>query len=162
MHLDLFLPGLLWPGEATLPLTRDLELTALSALLGRATLRFESGANPAAALGALFGLTEAPLPLAALRRLGEAIAPAAAPAAWLCLDPVNLSFTREHLLLSALPGPLSLPICRPGEHRGGRWVPEQPGQGDLWPCCGWTQGTLQWVMQDPERIFARENFELDF
>ena len=101
MHLDLFLPGLLWPGEAMLPLTRGLDLSALSALLGRASLRFEAGTTPVNTLAGLSGLTDAPL--AALRRLGEATAPAIEPAAWLCLDPVNLAFTREHLLLSTLP-----------------------------------------------------------
>lgn len=101
MHLDLFLPGLLWPGETTFSLTRELELPALAALLGRARLRFEAGTNPVSMLATLCGLSDAPL--AALRRLGEARAPTIEPAGWLCLDPVNLAFTREHLLLSALP-----------------------------------------------------------
>lgn len=48
----------------------------------------------------LFGLEDAHLPLAALRRLGEADAAATEPGShWLCADPVNLSFAREHLLL---------------------------------------------------------------
>jgi hypothetical protein len=49
----------------------------------------------------LFGLDADPLPLAALRRLGEADAPPPPGSHWLCADPVNLSFAREHLLLNA-------------------------------------------------------------
>lgn len=100
MHVTLVLPGLIWPNQAT-RLTDDLALPALERLLGCATLRHSGRSSLHEALSALFGLSE-PLPVAALRRLGEAEASLTTThcAAWLCADPVHLHFAREHLLLT--------------------------------------------------------------
>ena len=104
MTLQLFIPGLLWPVASLLGPASGLALDGLAALLGRGRRHvgeFEPGDRQ---LARLFGLEAAPLPLAALRRLGEADAPAPQPGVhWLCADPVNLSFAREHLLLQAFP-----------------------------------------------------------
>lgn len=100
MQIHLVLPGLLWPGSSLLSPTAGLELPALERLLGlgqRRMLAFEPYDRQ---LLRLFGLDADPLPLAALRRRGEALP--AADGDWLCADPVSLSFAREHLLLNAL------------------------------------------------------------
>ena len=99
MQIHLVLPGLLWPGAPLLSPTAGLELPALERLLGlgqRRLLAFEPYEHQ---LSRRFGLGTDPLPLAALRRQGEALPPA--DGHWLCADPVNLSFAREHLLLNA-------------------------------------------------------------
>ncbi len=102
MHVQLVLPGLMWPNHAP-ALTQGLALPALERLLGCATLQRAGRLNPDDALGTLFGLP-APLPVAALRRLGEtnpADEAAFEPTQhYLCADPVHLHFAREHLLLT--------------------------------------------------------------
>lgn len=100
MQIQLLIPGLLWPTATLLGPAAGLALDGLAALLGRGThsmLGFEPCDRQ---LARLFGLEGDALPLAALRRLGEADAPPPTDGNhWLCADPVNLSFAREHLLL---------------------------------------------------------------
>lgn len=104
MQIQLLIPGLLWPVATLLGPASGLALDGLATLLGRgrrAVTPFEPHDRQ---LGRLFGLHGDTLPLAMLRRLGEADAPAPEPGGhWLCADPVNLSFAREHLLLQAFP-----------------------------------------------------------
>jgi hypothetical protein len=104
MQIHLVLPGLLWPGASLMGPAAGIELPALAGLLGvgqRRTGEFEPlDRQFARALGFPLPAGEDPLPLAALRRLGESTPPSDADADWLCADPVNLSFAREHLLLN--------------------------------------------------------------
>ncbi|NUQ48777.1 MAG: hypothetical protein HUU27_02505 [Phycisphaerae bacterium] len=102
MQIQLLIPGLLWPTTTLLGPAAGLALDGLATLLGRGT-RSMLGFEPYdSQLARLFGLEGDALPLAALRRLGEAdTAPPADGGHWLCADPVNLSFAREHLLLQA-------------------------------------------------------------
>jgi hypothetical protein len=107
MQIHLVLPGLLWPAAAARNFARDLPLPALSALLGHARVQFGPARAPELWLAERFGLESgAPeVPLAALRRLGEVGLPPPAPgASWLCADPVQLAFAREHLILSDAAG----------------------------------------------------------
>lgn len=100
MQIHLLIPGLLWPAAAQPGAGRH---PGLAWLLGRGQRRMRDFEPPTHQLARLFGLdpAAAPLPLAALRRLGERdLPPPAADAHWLCADPVNLSFAREHLLLN--------------------------------------------------------------
>ncbi len=102
MHIQLLIPGLLWPTATLLGPASGLTLDGLAGLLGRGSrsvLAFEPYDRQ---LARLFGLEGGPLPLAALRRSGEPDAPPPAEGDhWLCADPVNLSFAREHLLLQS-------------------------------------------------------------
>ncbi|MCB1906343.1 MAG: hypothetical protein KDH15_03150 [Rhodocyclaceae bacterium] len=98
MHIQFFVPGLLWPGLQTEAPTRGLSTPALERLLGIAACELTPGRGSEAALLGLFGLPPRSS-LAALRRLGEAAMPVAETASWLCADPVGLRFAREHLLL---------------------------------------------------------------
>ncbi len=100
MQLHLVLPGLLWPGASAFSPVSGLELPALARLLGGGQHRIAGFEPLDRQLARLFGLTADPLPLAALRRRGEPhLPPPGAATHWLCADPVNLSFAREHLLL---------------------------------------------------------------
>lgn len=104
MQIQLLIPGLLWPAATLLGPASGLALDGLSTLLGRGRRQVTAFEPYDRQLARLFGLHGDPLPLAMLRRLGEADAPAPEPGAnWLCADPVNLSFAREHLLLQAFP-----------------------------------------------------------
>ncbi len=96
MRLQLFFPGLLWPGLQTQAPCEGLKAPALERLLGLASPTLAPGANAGASLTRLFGLDEATAP-AALRYLGQT--GERAPANRLCADPVGLRFTRDHLLL---------------------------------------------------------------
>ncbi|PKO59470.1 MAG: hypothetical protein CVU25_02060 [Betaproteobacteria bacterium HGW-Betaproteobacteria-19] len=115
MQIHLVLPGLIWPSAQANRPAADLALPALERLLGlgqRSVSAFEPLDRQ---LARLFGLASTPLPLAALRRLGESDLPCDVPtgaptdvptkahADWLCADPVNLSFAREHMLLGEFP-----------------------------------------------------------
>lgn len=104
MQLQLLIPGLLWPVATLLGPASGLALDGLATLLGRGRRQVTAFEPYDRQLARLFGLHGDLLPLAALRRLGEAAAAAPAPGShWLCADPVNLSFAREHLLLQAFP-----------------------------------------------------------
>ena len=100
MQIQLLIPGLLWPTATLLGPASGLALDGLATLLGRGTREVREFEPYDRQLARLFGLEDAHLPLATLRRLGEANAAAAQPGShWLCADPVNLAFAREHLLL---------------------------------------------------------------
>lgn len=110
MQIHLVIPGLLWPGASLTNPASGLELPALARLLGLGQQRVRDFEPLDRQLARILGLAhgadeEAPLPLAALRRLGEASSPAerGVDVGWLCADPVNLSFAREHLLLNDFP-----------------------------------------------------------
>jgi hypothetical protein len=107
MQIHLVIPGLIWPGASAISPASGLQLPALARLLGlghRHVAPFEPLDRQ---LARLLGYPtpdadDETLPLAALRRLGEDAPPPAA-SHWLCADPVNLSFAREHLLLNEFP-----------------------------------------------------------
>lgn len=103
MQIHLVLPGLLWPSTTLFGPASDLALPGLARLLGLGQRRIEGFEPFDRQLARLFGLEADPLPLAALRRFGEGDATADAGADWLCADPVNLSFAREHMLLGEFP-----------------------------------------------------------
>lgn len=111
MQIHLVIPGLLWPGASLTNPAAGLELPALARLLGLGQRRVRDFEPLDRQLARILGLApsadeEIPLPLAALRRLGESPGPveqAGANEGWLCADPVNLSFAREHLLLNDFP-----------------------------------------------------------
>jgi hypothetical protein len=101
MQIHLLIPGLLWPSAAVAGPAAGLALAGLERMLGLGRPRLAAFEPLDRQFARLFGLAgSAPLPLAALRRLGEAGAEPPAPGShWLCADPVNLAFSREHLLL---------------------------------------------------------------
>lgn len=109
MQIHLVIPGLIWPGISAISPASGLELPALGRLLGLGSYRNAPFAPLDHQLARLLGYPVSrdgtdPLPLAALRRLGEDDAEAPArDSHWLCADPVNLSFAREHLLLNEFP-----------------------------------------------------------
>lgn len=101
MRLHLIIPGLLWPGKALHDTAYDLDLPALSWLLGRAHLTWHPPQPLEHGLCEAFGVDtggEAGPPLAALRLLGEGGAPG--NAIWLCADPVHLHIERGRMHLS--------------------------------------------------------------
>lgn len=104
MRIDLVVPGLVWPNPGVSGLTTGLALPGLERLLGLGRVT-QHGRMPIDTwLGKAFELPATRLPLGNLRRLGEPALPAPeANVNYLCADPVNLHFAREHLLLSALP-----------------------------------------------------------
>jgi hypothetical protein len=108
MQIHLVIPGLIWPGISAISPVSGLELPALARLLGFGRHHVAAFEPLDRQLAGLFGYTTSgsdsdPLPLAALRRLGEpAMDAPARDNLWLCADPVNLSFAREHLLLNEL------------------------------------------------------------
>ena len=96
--LQLVIPGLIWPRQAWLDLTRGLDLPGLAALLHlQAPVLLDAG-DTDTLLATRFGLPS-PLPAAALRRqtlgLGNA---SQADGRWLCLDPVHLGFADRYLI----------------------------------------------------------------
>ncbi|NMG77227.1 hypothetical protein [Aromatoleum diolicum] len=109
MQIHLVIPGLIWPGISAISPASGLELPALARMLGLGRHRMAPFEPLDHQLARLFGyVTPASesdsLPLAALRRLGEPSMPAPdVNSQWLCADPVNLSFAREHLLLNEFP-----------------------------------------------------------
>jgi hypothetical protein len=92
MHLTLFVPGLLLPGEILADTVFDLTAPSLSLILGRG----QRNDLPLDWLAGTFGLTN-PLPAAALRKVG---AGGTASGEWLCLDPVHLQVSREGISLA--------------------------------------------------------------
>lgn len=108
MQIHLVIPGLIWPGASLVAPAAGIELPALARLLGLGRREHRDFEPLDLQLARLFGLgtgsSDGPLPLAALRRLGESVPVAPDPDGdWLCADPVNLSFAREHLLLNDFP-----------------------------------------------------------
>jgi len=96
MRLQIFVPGLLWPGLQTHAPCSGLAVPALERLLGLAEPTLAPGSNAESGLIRLFGLA-ADTSRAALRCLGRN--GESSPAGRLCADPVGLRFTRDHLLL---------------------------------------------------------------
>ncbi len=100
MQLSLVLPGLLWPQKALHDTAYDLDLPSLAWLLGRGRLEWLSPLPFESWLFHAFGIpvTEAAdAPCAALRMLGEGVAPDTA--FWLCADPAHLRFEQTTLVL---------------------------------------------------------------
>ncbi|MDP2809006.1 MAG: hypothetical protein Q8O34_02530 [Rhodocyclaceae bacterium] len=106
MRLTLLLPGLSWPREILRDTVFDLDLPALSMLLGRASVR-RLPESPDARLARMFGI-DAPLPAAPLRLLGDGGAPG--DGEWICLDPVHLRLEARtaHAIVLDDPARLSL------------------------------------------------------
>lgn len=96
MHIQFFVPGLLWPGLQTRSPCQGLDTPALERLLGLRPVDLAPPCDADTALIERFGLPSG-TSHAALRRLGESGSPVSA--ACLCVDPVGLRFTRDHLLL---------------------------------------------------------------
>jgi hypothetical protein len=96
MRLTLCLPGLLLPRQALLDTVVDLELPALSRLLGRSRLHRDTPSTHYLRVMQRWNLEE--LPAAALRLLGEGGTPGAGY--WLCLDPVHFSVDRRGVKLA--------------------------------------------------------------
>ena len=97
--LTLIVPGLIWTRQALADLTCDLPLPAFTTLLGRGRLTRRPAATGTELLADIAGLA-APLPAAALRRLGLGLgANANEEADWLCLDPVRLNFQERSLVV---------------------------------------------------------------
>jgi hypothetical protein len=99
MRLHLVVPGLLWPAASLREATRDLDLPALSALLGRGERRVAAAQGLTDWIARSFGLEGDEIPWGALRRLGEADFPQV-EGSWLCADPVHLRFARDTLVLA--------------------------------------------------------------
>jgi hypothetical protein len=100
MQLSLVLAGLLWPQKALHDTTYDLDLPALAWLLGRGRLDWRPPLPLESYLCDAFGISAsgtADAPCAALRMLGEGIAPDTA--CWLCADPAHLRFEQTTLVL---------------------------------------------------------------
>lgn len=95
MRLTLCLPGLLLPHQALIDTVSDLELPALSHLLGRGRLHRDMPAAHYDRMMQRWDLDA--LPAAALRLLGEGGNPG--DAEWLCLDPVHFSVHRRGVKL---------------------------------------------------------------
>ncbi|MDP2793381.1 MAG: hypothetical protein Q8O25_04755 [Sulfurisoma sp.] len=96
MQLHLALPGLLWPAKALPDVMFDLELPALSWLLGRGRCRLSSPLAFEGWLSQRFGHDE--VSAAALRLLGEDGQPGNAD--WICADPAHLAFEHGHPTLA--------------------------------------------------------------
>lgn len=98
MQLHLVLPGLLWPRKLLRDTASDLDLPALSWLLGRGHLSWLPPHAPESALCRAIGLDSAAPPYAALRLLGEGRPPG--DDIWLCADPVHLSIEQRRMTLA--------------------------------------------------------------
>jgi hypothetical protein len=100
MQLSLVLAGLLWPQKALHDTTYDLDLPALAWLLGRGRLDWLPPLPLESWFCTAFGIAAndaAEPPCAALRMLGESVAPG--NASWLCADPAHLRFEQTALVL---------------------------------------------------------------
>lgn len=95
--IHLAVPGLLWPKDSIVDVTRGLELPALHALLGRGRRERRPALPFERWLCEAFGVQAEELPIGALRLLGEGIDPG--KDAWLCADPVHLRFSRNTLVV---------------------------------------------------------------
>lgn len=97
MQLHLVLPGLLWPAKVLHDCAHDLELPALSRLLGRGR---PSWYEPLALEAWLCKtLLASDAPIAALRLLGEGMDPG--DGYWLCADPCHLAIEQGRLSLGS-------------------------------------------------------------
>ena len=85
MHIQFFVPGLLWPGLQTEAPTRGLETPALARLLGVAACELAQGQGGEVALLSAFGLPPASS-LAALRRLVAGAPDHLLDSGWLLLE----------------------------------------------------------------------------
>ncbi|MCL2874918.1 MAG: hypothetical protein FWF12_01215 [Betaproteobacteria bacterium] len=105
-RLTLAVPGLIWPAAQMYHPAGDIPHAALARLLGRGRQRMEVAVSYEDLLVQLLGMGRhhRPLPLAALRRLGEESEQDGDRAHWLCADPVNLSFMGGHVLLDEFGG----------------------------------------------------------
>jgi len=123
MQLHLVLPGLLWPAKVLYDCAHDLELPALSRLLGCGRVQWTQALPLEQWLCREFGIAtgEAPVagdrtatgdapvaqdrlatedaPVAPLRLLGEGIDPG--DCVWLCADPIHLGFEQGRLTLGS-------------------------------------------------------------
>lgn len=103
MNLRLLVPGLFWPQPSLRSIPDPgLEISgliSLARLLARARQEAREEGNSASAFAAALSLDGAGS--AVLRAAGETSGPRPqAGETWLCADPVNLAFSREHLLLN--------------------------------------------------------------
>ncbi|OIR07203.1 cofactor-independent phosphoglycerate mutase [mine drainage metagenome] len=98
MQLHLVLPGLLWPQKALHDTAHDLDLPALSRLLGRGRPLWQPPLALEDWLSRAFGIAADETPAAALRLLGEGGSPGTD--CWLCADPAHLAFEQGRLTLS--------------------------------------------------------------
>lgn len=97
MHLHLVIPHAAWPDQAaTVELTRDLALPALSQLLGRGRRSRHEPVSKERWLAQRFGLDT--LPVAPLTLTTDL--PSAPVGYWLRADPVHLRANRDELLLT--------------------------------------------------------------
>ncbi|MES2237394.1 MAG: hypothetical protein V4500_06550 [Pseudomonadota bacterium] len=102
--LTLIVPGLIWPHQALLDLTRGLNrdlahqhtLPAFSTLLGRGKLTRLPPCTIHQAIAQALGLA-APLPAAALRGLALGAEDSRNASDWLCLDPIHLRVEQTRL-----------------------------------------------------------------
>ncbi len=110
MHIQLLVPGLLWPDDAPgMPLHSALDglaLPALARLLGRGRRRMAASCSYPDWLARRFGLDAGGLPAAALRALADGLD--ARHGTWLCADPVHLRLARDSLTLA---DPAELALC---------------------------------------------------
>lgn len=105
MRIDMVIPGLVWPNPNARSPSTGLRLPGLEKLLGQGLRTSLGRVAQDSWLSEVFGLSGGRLPLGRLRRAGETtLPPPEAEAHYLCADPVNLHFAREHLLLTPLPG----------------------------------------------------------
>ncbi|MFI4981709.1 MAG: hypothetical protein ACHQIO_15295, partial [Nevskiales bacterium] len=100
MQLHLTIPGLLWPSKALHNTTYDLDMPALSWLLGRGRLSWQAPRPLETNLCQSFSIEGEP-PVAALRLLGEGDQLDPGEDVWLCADPVHLRVERGRM---SLPG----------------------------------------------------------
>jgi len=99
MQLHLALPALLWPAKALPDVMFDLDLPALSWLLGRGRRRLSSPLAFEGWLSQRFGHDEVPAaPLRLLGEPGEGGQPGNAD--WICADPAHLAFEHGHPTLA--------------------------------------------------------------
>ncbi|HCZ14513.1 MAG TPA: hypothetical protein DHV85_07920 [Candidatus Accumulibacter sp.] len=99
MQLTLVVPELIWPEPDDRHTLDALRCPGLTTLIARSRLRRRPPQSLEATLADTFGLSEN-VPYAAFRLLGEASAPTAADACWLCADPVHLRLHQERLILA--------------------------------------------------------------
>lgn len=97
MRLHIVVPGLLWPKDSLNEITRGLDLPALATLLGRGRVERLPALAYERWLCDAFGVPAGETPFGALRLLGEGLDPGGA--AWLCVDPVHLRFSRDTLVV---------------------------------------------------------------
>ncbi|MCB1960375.1 MAG: hypothetical protein KDE68_07620, partial [Rhodocyclaceae bacterium] len=103
MHLQLLIPGMLWPSVQARGYADALPLPALNLLLARGQTRRKMPESPEQALRRLFKLAGSERTDASVRRLGEADGLRMTDTV-MCADPVHLHFAGDHLLLADASG----------------------------------------------------------